>query len=121
MVIAVIDDDAGVRTALRELLRAAEFEARTFVSAEDYLECCGTLADVECLIVDVHLPGMSGVALLRTLSARGAVVPAVLVSGRDDPATRELLHSAPPTPFLHKPFGDAELLAAITWVRRGMD
>lgn len=118
--IAVIDDDAGVRTALRELLRAAEFEASTFVSAEDYLES-GTDLEVECLIVDVHLPGMSGVALLRTLSARGARPPAVLVSGRDDPATRELLHSARPTPFLHKPFGDAELLAAITGARRALE
>lgn len=117
--IAVVEDDAGVRTALRELLRAAEFEAVTFASAEEFLEAdCGE--DVDCLIADVNLPGMNGVALLEALAAHGgAVLPAVLITGRDDPATIELIRHAGPVPSLHKPFGDAELFGAISAALRG--
>jgi FixJ family two-component response regulator len=111
--IAVVEDDAGVRTALEQLLRAAEFDAVTFASAEEFLDA-DCVAQVDCLIADVNLPGMNGVALLRALAADGgANLPAVLITGRDDPATIGLLRQAGPVPHLHKPFGDNELFEAI--------
>jgi FixJ family two-component response regulator len=117
--IAIVEDDAGVRTALQQLLRALEFQAVTFASAEEFLkaECDG---QVDCLIADVNLPGMSGVALLQTLAiAGGRPLPAVLITGRDDLATTELLRQVGPVPHLHKPFGDAALLEAIRTALRG--
>lgn len=111
-VIAVIEDDAGVRVALQQLLRAAAFEAVTFVSAEEFLssERRGT---VDCLLVDIHLPGMTGVALLKVLTTDGGALPVVLMTARDDATTRELIRDAGPVPHLRKPFSGKELFEAI--------
>ena len=110
--IAVVEDDPGVRTALQQLLRAAAFEALTFASAEEFLKS-GSHELVDCLIADINLPGMSGVALLQRLTASGSHLPAVLITGRDDPATLHLIRQAGPVPRLHKPFSDDDLFGAI--------
>jgi FixJ family two-component response regulator len=116
--IAVVEDDAGVRTALQQLLRSAEFGALTFASAEELLESRDGVR-VDCLVADINLPGMSGVALLKALAASGWAVPAVLITGRDDPGTMELLRQAGRVPRLHKPFSDDELFDAIRTAIRG--
>jgi FixJ family two-component response regulator len=110
--IAVVEDDAGVRTALQQLLRSAGFEAVTFESAEDFLASRNSTA-VECLIADINLPGISGVALVNELSASGDQLPAILITGRRDPDTLELTRHAVEVPWLHKPFSDAELFEVI--------
>lgn len=110
--IAVVEDDAGVRTALQQLLRSAGYEAQTFASAEEFLAAAGA-GVVHCLIADVNLPGITGVALVKELAARGTAVPAVLMTGRDDPATRDLVRQGGAVPCLHKPFSDRELFDAI--------
>jgi FixJ family two-component response regulator len=112
LTIAVVDDDAGIRAALADLLHSAEFRATTFASAEEFLET-GLGERIDCLIADIHLPGMTGIGLLHELTARGRVIPAVLVTGRDDPATLELIRRAGSVPYLRKPFGDEELFQAI--------
>jgi FixJ family two-component response regulator len=114
--IAVIDDDAGIRAAVADLLHAADLSARTFGSAEEFLEC-GQQECFDCLIADINLPGMTGVALLQALAALGTPLPAVLITGRDDPATLELIRRAGPVLHLRKPFGDHELFDAM---RRAM-
>jgi FixJ family two-component response regulator len=116
--IAVVEDDPGVRTALQQLLRSAEFDARTFASAEEFLASADGLA-VDCLVADINLTGMSGVALLKTLAVGGDAVPAVLITGRDDPGTAELIRQAGPVPRLHKPFSDDALFDAIRAAMRG--
>ena len=116
--IAVVDDDESVRAAMGQLLRAASFAAVAFGSAEDFLGS-PEAARVDCLIVDVNLPGMSGVALLQTLAARGSRIPAILISARDDLTTRELVRISGAVPFLRKPFGRGELFGAISRVLRG--
>ena len=68
--IAVVDDDAGIRAAVADLLQAADFTARTFTSAEEFLEQ-GQQEHFDCLIADINLPGMTGVALLQVLGAIG--------------------------------------------------
>jgi FixJ family two-component response regulator len=115
--IAVIEDDAGVRTALRQLLRAAGFVALTFESAEEFLEAYRG-QEVDCVVADVNLPGMSGVALLKALAAAEVALPAVLITARDDPATLESIRQAAPAPHLRKPFSDDELFDAIDRARR---
>jgi FixJ family two-component response regulator len=109
--IGVVDDDPGVRMALRQLLRAGGYEAMTFASAEEFL-AHEKRDSIDFLVVDVHLPGMSGVALLKSLS-NGSAPPAVLMTARDDPSTLELLQQAAPVRRLRKPFGDSELFDAI--------
>ena len=114
--IAVIDDDAGIRAAVADLLQAADFTARTFTSAEEFLER-GRQEHFDCLVADINLPGMTGVALVQALAAIGRPLPAVLITGRDDPATLDLIRRAGSVPHLRKPFGDDELFEAM---RRAM-
>ena len=111
-IIAVIEDDASMRIALQQLLRAEAFEAVTFASAEAFLDS-ESRGDVECLLVDIHLPGMTGVALLKALTADGGALPVVLMTGRDDSTTRELIRDAGPVPHLRKPFSGKDLFEAI--------
>ena len=110
--IAVVDDDAGIRAALADLLHAADFDARVFGSAEEFLER-GLGERIDCLVTDIHLPGMTGIALLRELGVRGKAIPAVLITGRHDPATLELIRRAESVPCLRKPFSDSELFDAM--------
>ena len=110
--IAIVDDDDGVRTALRQLLRSAGFEALTFASAEEFLAADGKDA-VDFLIADINLPGLSGVGLLKTLAGSGAELPACLITGRDDAGTIELIRQAGPVPKLTKPFSDDDLFEVI--------
>jgi two-component system response regulator FixJ len=111
-IIAVIDDDDSVRESLRQLLRAADFGALTYPSAEAYLNRAPT-DRVDCLIVDVNLPGMSGVGLVHALAACGDTTPVVLITARDDAATLELVRRAGRIPLLRKPFSEEELFDAI--------
>jgi FixJ family two-component response regulator len=116
--IAVVDDDDSVRESLRQLLRAADFGALTFASAEAYLTQTST-DGVDCLIIDVNLPGMSGVGLAQALAARGITTPVVLITARDDAATLELVRRAGQIPLLRKPFSEEELFDAIARVLSG--
>ena len=113
--IAVIDDDESVRQSLRQLLRAADYNALTFGSAEEFL-ARGDGDHIDCMIVDVNLPGMSGVALVQTLLAQGKTIPAVLITARDDPATLDLIRRIGGVPHLRKPFSDDALFDALARV-----
>jgi FixJ family two-component response regulator len=110
--IAVVEDDAGVRTALEQLLRSAGYHALTFESAEAFLAHSGT-SDFDCLIADINLPGISGVELVKGLGGNGKRLPAVLITGRRDAATAELTRQAGEIPRLYKPFSDAALFEVI--------
>jgi FixJ family two-component response regulator len=110
--IAIVDDDDSIRYALENLLRAAEFDVVAFSSAEAFLGSPdGQQGD--CLIADIHLPGMNGVALVEALAAAGRPMPTVLITARDDPLTLELMRRARHASHLRKPFGEEELFAAI--------
>ena len=115
MTIAVVEDDAGVRTALEQLLRSAGYRALTFESAEAFL-AHSDRGDVDCLIADINLPGMSGVDLVRGLGDNGRRLPAVLITGRRDAATAALTRQAGEVPRLYKPFSDAALFEVINRV-----
>ena len=112
MQVAVVDDDAGVRGALSRLLRVSGYEVRTFESAEEFL-ASGRPADLDCLILDVYLGGMSGSDLHAELTAVGQGPPMVLMTAHEDPAITAMLRRSEDVICLRKPFDDSSLLFAI--------
>jgi FixJ family two-component response regulator len=111
-VIAVIDDDASVRRALRRLLQSAGFAVETFATAREFLDA-GHSARTTCLVLDVHLPEMSGFELQEHLAVSGAPIPTVFITAHDNAATRERASRAGVAAYLRKPFDQDELIEAI--------
>jgi FixJ family two-component response regulator len=118
LTIAIVDDDESIRHALGNLLLAADFDVLAFESAEDFLAALDGRR-IACLIADINLPGMSGVALIEALTAAGRAMPSVLITARDDSATVSLLGRAGHVPNLRKPFSDHELFSALNRVLPG--
>jgi FixJ family two-component response regulator len=111
--IVVVEDDASMNRAIERILRAGGFAAITFASAEAALEAeAATAAD--CLVLDIHLPGMSGLELYRRLAQGGAEVPAIFITAHDAPAVREMAEGMGASGYLPKPFSGRALLDAIT-------
>ena len=108
--LAVVDDDEAVRTALRRLLRAMGHDVRVFASAE---ECEADAPDVDCLIVDLRLPGLNGFELRERLRLRGSLIPIVFITGDGGPSPSDAAAHAG-TPTVAKPFSESDLIAAIT-------
>jgi len=108
----VIDDDVSVLRALERLLRGSGFGVATFSSAEEFLEA-SMCSHVGCLVIDVHLRGLSGFDLQERLAAEGCRTPILFITGRDDAPTRERARLAGAVDYLRKPFDEARLLAAI--------
>jgi FixJ family two-component response regulator len=120
MQVVVVDDDAGVRGALGRLLRVSGYQVQTFASAEEFLES-GRSGDLDCLIVDVYLGGMSGSDLHAELVAGGQAPPTVLVTAHDDAAITAMLRRSEEVICLRKPFDDSSLLFAIGCVTGRLD
>ncbi len=112
--VKVVDDDISVRESLESLIRSAGLDVTVFASAEEFLNSAdGRTAD--CLILDVRLPGMSGIELHRHLLARGRNVPAVFITAHaSDDRARSKAASAWAVAYLTKPFSEEELLDAIS-------
>jgi FixJ family two-component response regulator len=112
-VIAVIDDDASVRRALQRLLQSAGFTVETFATAHEFLDA-DYGAQTACLVLDVHLPGMSGLQLQEYLAASGVLIPIVFITAYDDVSTRERVQRAGAVGYLRKPFDQGTLIEAIS-------
>jgi FixJ family two-component response regulator len=108
----IIDDDESVRRAVGRLIRSAGLHAETFATAEDYLRAAETPGPA-CLVLDVHLPGLSGPELRARLDAEGRGVPVVFISAFDDEPTRDQALRDGAVAFLRKPFDDRSLLDAV--------
>jgi FixJ family two-component response regulator len=111
-VLAVLDDDASVRQAMGRLIRSFGFTVMVFASAEEFLRF-GSLQDTSCLVLDVHMPGMSGLQLQSHLAAAGYRIPIIFITAYPDERTRARALEAGAVDFLHKPFGDEALLSGI--------
>ena len=111
-VVLVIDDDSSMREAIAELIRAVGLTCQTFAAAEEFLKA--QLADVpSCLVLDVRLPGLSGLNLQRELRDRDIDIPIIFITGHGDiPMTVQAM-KAGAVEFLTKPFRDQDLLDAI--------
>ena len=110
--IFVVDDDASIREALQRLLRSVGLQVTTFASAREFLHHRG--ADVPgCLVLDVRLPGLSGLDLQHELAAAQMDLPIIFITGYGDiPMTVQAM-KAGAVEFLTKPFRDQDLLDAI--------
>jgi two-component system response regulator FixJ len=111
--IVVIDDDPSVRKALRRLIRSAGMAVTTHASAEEFLAEGGGAAP-DCLVLDIRLPGMSGLDLLRLLSESGRDIAVIVMTAHEDQAVRRAALGAGAVDFIAKPFGRERLLAAVT-------
>ena len=110
--VSVVDDDISVRRSLDRLIRSARLDVGVFASAEEFL-ASDHPRKVDCLILDVCLPGMSGVELHRHLLASRCNVPVIFITGNVDDRTRSEAASDWTVAYFKKPFGGDELLEAV--------
>lgn len=111
-IVYVVDDDASVREALSSLLRSMGLEVQAFASAEQFL--LQPVSDrAACLVLDVRLPGLSGLELQRDLAQRDRAVPIIFITGHGDVPMSVRAMKAGAVEFLQKPFSDDELIGAI--------
>jgi FixJ family two-component response regulator len=111
--IVVVEDDASMNRALELILRAGGYEVVTFASAEAALEA-DAAATADCLVLDIHLPGMSGFDLYRRLALAGNELPAIFITAHDEPAACEEAERLGARSYLPKPFSGRALLDAVT-------
>lgn len=113
--VVVVEDDAGMRKALERLLRAGGLQPVLFSSAEALL---GTNAadSAACLVLDIHLPGLSGFELHRRLAASGHQRPVIFITAVDDESARDEARQLQCIAYLRKPFEGTALLKAIRQV-----
>lgn len=109
--IHVVDDDAAMRDSLRMLLEAAGFAARTFDNAVAFL--ASDPAGHGCVLTDVRMPEIDGLALLRRLREQGVQLPVIVMTGQGDIAIAVQAMKAGAIDFLEKPFGDDALIEAV--------
>jgi FixJ family two-component response regulator len=110
--VIVVDDDASIRRALRRQLQILGFDVLDFESAEEFLTSDIPNGDA-CLLLDVYMPGMTGIEVCKKMTEARRPLPTILISGRDDPQTRKLMREAKPIASLIKPFDEKNLLRAI--------
>jgi FixJ family two-component response regulator len=116
--IFIIDDEEAVRTGLARLVRAIGMHSITFESAESFLETCNP-SHAGCLLVDMRMPGMSGIDLLEELGRRNIPMAAILMTGHADARAIERLETLAVVGCLEKPFRLADLkeMLARWWSR----
>jgi FixJ family two-component response regulator len=111
-IVAIVEDDAGMRRAMERLLDANGFGSAGYSSAEAFLQS-STMDRVACLIVDIQLGGMSGIKLRRRLAASGSTLPVIFITAIDAAETeREAIESGC-VAYLRKPFPSDQLIAAV--------
>lgn len=110
--ISVVDDDQSVRESLPDLLNEFGFAVETFASAEEFL-ASGLIDKTHCLILDVTMPGISGLELQRELRLRGHAVPIVFITAHADESIRPLMIEQGAVDCLFKPFSESALLNAL--------
>jgi FixJ family two-component response regulator len=115
--IAVVDDDRSIRRALHALFRSVGLLVATFASAEEYLRLDGP-ASTECLILDLHMPGMDGLHLQRRLRGDGHAFPIVMLTAHGGADARIQAMGAGAVAFLQKPCDGEVLLATVESVRQ---
>ena len=111
----VIDDDGSVRRAFQLLFQSADFDVQAFCSAEKFLESA-SFRDDSCIILDMRMPGMTGLDLQKKLASRKIRIPVIVVSAYDDAPTRDLARELGAVAFFRKPVDDQALIDAILWV-----
>jgi FixJ family two-component response regulator len=115
--VSVVDDDESVRESLPDLLRECGFAVQAFSSAEEFL-ASDYVAQTQCLILDIAMPGMSGPDLQRELTLRRQPIPIVFITAHGDVTVRPHLLKLGAVECLFKPFSEAALLEALSTALR---
>ena len=110
--ISIVDDDQSIREAMESLIRSVGFRTQVFASAEDFLKW-KERESTACLILDVRLPGISGLELQRLLTSVRSRIPVIFITAHGDAQTRERAIAAGAVEFLQKPFSEEALLEAV--------
>jgi FixJ family two-component response regulator len=111
-IVAVLDDEPEMRKALRRLLLTKGFRVEVHARGEELLESLSTgLPD--CLLLDIHMPGVNGFDVLAALASRQITTPVVVITGHDEPDTEERVRSLGAVAYLRKPVDETTLFSAI--------
>jgi FixJ family two-component response regulator len=110
--VAIVDDDDSMREALNGLLKAVGYPSRAFASAEEFLKS-GQQQQTSCLIVDMRMPGMSGLELQAQLNAERCRIPIIFITAHGDAKMRIQALRAGAVEFLSKPFDNEVLLESV--------
>ncbi|WP_430396828.1 response regulator transcription factor [Ferrovibrio sp.] len=106
--IAIVDDDDSMRQALVALIRSFGFAASAYGSAEEFL-AAPALQQADCLVTDIHMPGLSGIELKRKLTERGIALPVIMITARAEAGLEEKAMASGALFVLRKPF-EADVL-----------
>ena len=115
--ISIVDDDESVRESLPDLLRELGFRAEAFSSAADFL-ASDVIEQTRCLVLDIHMPAMSGLELQAELSRRPRQIPIVFITANTDESVRPLVLAQGAVECLLKPFSEGALIDALTLALR---
>ena len=110
--VAIVDDDDSIRSALQGLLKAVDLPAQAFVSAEEFLRS-GQQHQTACLIADIRMPGMTGLELQAKLNAERCRIPIIFITAHGDERMRMQALRAGAVDFLAKPFDEETLLESV--------
>jgi len=111
--IAVVDDEQSVRKALQRLLRSAGMDVQSYASGADFLEAMASNPP-DCVVLDLHMPGVNGFEVQERLAGAGAPLPVVVITGHDSPEARTRVMASGARGYLTKPVDDRLLLDAIS-------
>jgi FixJ family two-component response regulator len=115
--VAIVDDEEGIRKALGRLLRASGLDAESYANGQEFLDATDKWRP-DCVVLDLHMPGMSGLQVLRKLKAAGQLLSIVIITAHDEPETRAQCIDAGACAYLRKPLEDRLLLNAISAAMR---
>ena len=110
--VAIVDDDDLMRSALQGLLKSAGLSAKAFTSAEEFLKS-GQQDQIGCLVADIRMPGMSGLELQAKLNADHCRIPTIFITAHGDEKMRMQALRAGAVEFMAKPFDDEALLESV--------
>ena len=110
--ISIVDDDALARDGIKELVESLGYRARTFVSAEHFLES-GVIAETACLITDLQMPGLNGLELQEALRSQGCCIPIILITAFPNEKHRNRTLEGGALGFLSKPFDESSLIQCL--------
>ena len=110
--VALVDDEAPVRAALGRLLRLADYAVLSFASGEEFLDSLAAQVP-DCVLLDVHMPGLTGLQVQAQLRAAGLDLPVVFITASDDAEIARSALDAGGLCVLHKPFSNAVLIDAV--------
>jgi FixJ family two-component response regulator len=116
--IAVVDDEESVRRALRRLFTSSGLDCAVFASGREFLDSLRERVP-SCVVLDLHMPGLTGLDVTRELQAGTRKIPAIIITAHDEAGTRARCLSAGAAEYLRKPFDDQALLDAVQRVNAG--